>query len=154
MIWQKFFRMICHWLYFIIMNFIFLTKSITKWKSFAKKEEIWVMIELNDAPAPHLLLWDACSLWQRNKLGSWLTVLPTPGTFTGYFYSWLTWPGIQGISRARIPATARSECLQDFKNVRHSVIIVSWCLDPAGHPAPALSLSTPVCLSLSLSLSL
>ena len=55
----------------------------------------------------------------------------------------------QCYSRSRIPSPLPLHCLQDLRNVKHLVIIVNWCLDPAGDPAPALSLSTSSSLVLS-----
>merc|ERR1712020_329440 len=65
-------------------------------------------------------------------------------TCSHFYREFLLRAGMQVLARAQ---SRSQQCLQDFKNVRHSVIIVSWCLGPAGLPAPALSLSPGVCLS-------
>lgn len=118
----------------------FSTQSIMKWKSFAKKEEIWVMIELNDVMPP-IFLYEMPELAEK-ETGEQNGFCQTCSHF---YREFLLRAGMQVLARAQ---SRSQQCLQDFKNVRHSVIIVDWCLGPAWLPAPALSLSPGVCLPL------
>ena len=146
MIWQKFFAIyyITYQLYWLLepTNHLYhyeLHFSIPinyEAKIFCKERRnlSYDWAQWCDAPPPSSM---RCQSWhdrERNWRAKW--VLPSRATFPGYFFSWLTWPGMQGISqRGEYQPQPELQCLQDFKNVRHSLIIVNWCLATAGDPS-------------------